>query len=100
MNIKEKNHKSFAKIVHLALRSSNLYLLFEHHEARQMNTISIALSEQRLSRLEEKASALGMTKEELVILSIDDMLRHPDEEFKRLVDEIMEENAELYRRLA
>ncbi len=65
-----------------------------------MNTISIALSDQRLSRLEEKASELGMTKEELVILSIDDMLRHPDEEFKRLVDEIMEENAELYRRLA
>ncbi len=65
-----------------------------------MNTISIALSDQRLSRLEEKASELGMTKEELVILSIDDMLRHPDEEFKRLVEEIMEENAELYRRLA
>jgi hypothetical protein len=65
-----------------------------------MSTISIALSDQRLAKLEEKASELGMTKEELVILSIDDMLSHPDEEFKKIVDEVMEENAELYRRLA
>jgi hypothetical protein len=41
-----------------------------------------------------------MTKEELILLSIDDMLSHPDEEFKKIVHEIMEENAELYRRLA
>jgi hypothetical protein len=65
-----------------------------------MNTLSIALSDQRLSQLEAKASELGMTKEELVHLSIDDMLNHPDEEFKTIVDEVMEENAELHRRLA
>lgn len=65
-----------------------------------MNTITIALSDERLSKLQKKATELGMTKEELVLLSIDDMLSYPDEEFKKIVDEIMEENAELYRRLA
>lgn len=65
-----------------------------------MNTLSIALSDQQRSQLEEKASALGMTKEKLVLLSIEDILNHPDEEFKKIVDEVMEENAELYRRLA
>jgi hypothetical protein len=65
-----------------------------------MNSITIALSDERVSKLQEKATELGMTKEELILLSIDDMLSHPDEEFKKIVHEIMEENAELYRRLA
>ena len=65
-----------------------------------MNIISIELPDASYNKMKEKAAELGFPLEELVKISVEDFLRHPDDQFKRIVDEILAENAELYRRLA
>jgi hypothetical protein len=65
-----------------------------------MNAITITLPEERLLKLKEMADSLGVTSEELVRLSIDDLLTRPDRAFEDATREVLEKNAELYRRLA
>jgi hypothetical protein len=64
-----------------------------------MSTITVALPEERLVELNEKARQLGVPPEELVRVSIEDLLTRPEEEFKRAVDYVLTKNADLYRRL-
>ena len=42
----------------------------------------------------------GITPEELVRISIEEMLTRPEEEFQRALEHVLNKNAELYRRLA
>lgn len=65
-----------------------------------MNAITITLPDERLLKLKEMADSLGVTSEELVRLSIDDLLTRPDRAFEDATREVLEKNAELYRRLA
>ena len=65
-----------------------------------MSAITITIPDDRLLKLKELASRLSVTPEELVRVSIDDLLGRPDEAFDRAVDRVLEKNAELYRRLA
>jgi antitoxin FitA len=65
-----------------------------------MTTITIGLTDDRALRLKEMAARLGVSPEELVRVSIDELLARPDEEFERAVDYVLKKNAELYRRLA
>lgn len=65
-----------------------------------MNVITITLPEERLLKLKEMADSLGVTSEELVRLSIDDLLTRPDRAFEEATRKVLEKNAELYRRLA
>ncbi len=65
-----------------------------------MNAITITLPEERLLKLKEMADSLGVTSEELVRLSIDDLLTRQDRAFEEATREVLEKNAELYRRLA
>jgi len=65
-----------------------------------MATMTIALSDECLLELEEKATRLGMSPEELVRVSIKELLARPDEAFEQAVDYVLKKNAELYRRLA
>jgi hypothetical protein len=65
-----------------------------------MSTVTITLSDDRLSKLEERASQFRVSLEELVQLSIEELLTRPDEAFRAAVEYILEKNAELYRRLA
>ncbi|MFY9611344.1 MAG: CopG family transcriptional regulator [Blastocatellia bacterium] len=65
-----------------------------------MTTITIGLSDDRALRLNEMAARLGVSPEELVRVSVDELLARPDEEFERAVDYVLKKNAELYRRLA
>jgi antitoxin FitA len=65
-----------------------------------MTTITITLTDDCVSRLEEKATKLGVSREELVRASIEGLLTEPDETVRRTVDNMLEKNAELYRRLA
>ena len=64
-----------------------------------MNVITITLPEERLLKLKEMADSLGVTSEELVRLSIDDLLTRPDRAFEEATRKVLEKNAELYRRL-
>jgi len=65
-----------------------------------MTTITIALSEERAKRLQELASRLQIAPEELVRVSVEELLARPDEQFQQALDRVLKKNAELYRRLA
>lgn len=66
-----------------------------------MNTITVTLPDDRIRKLEEKAAQLGVSPEDLVRFSIEELLTRPiDETFKQAVTYILQKNSELYRRLA
>ena len=65
-----------------------------------MTTIMIEIAEERLQRLRELAQRYGLPVEELIRVGVENMVNRLDDEFNRDVDFILEENAELYRRLA
>jgi len=65
-----------------------------------MTTITIAMPEERLLKLREAAARLGVSPEELVRVSIEELLAPPEEAFREAVDYVLDKNAELYRRLA
>lgn len=65
-----------------------------------MSNITITVPETQLTQLKEKAARLGITIGDLVLLSIEEILSRPDEEFRQTAEYVLRKNAELYRRLA
>ena len=65
-----------------------------------MTRITIALPDDRLLQLQEKSKIFGITPEELVRVSIEELLTRPEDAFQQAVEYILKKNAELYRRLA
>ena len=65
-----------------------------------MTTITVSLPDDRLQKLKEVALRFQIAPEELVRVSIEDLLARPEEEFRRALEYILIKNAELYRRLA
>lgn len=65
-----------------------------------MNTITLALPEDRLLKLKEMAGRLGITPEDLVRVSVEELLGRPEEDFRKAADYVLKKNADLYRRLA
>jgi len=65
-----------------------------------METITIAVADDRLSKLREIALDLNVTVEELIRLSIENLLRQPEAEFQQVMEYTLNKNRELYQRLA
>ncbi len=65
-----------------------------------MTTITVAIPDDRLLKLKERATRFSVSPEELVRVSIEELLSRPDEAFQHAVRYILKKNAELYRRLA
>jgi len=65
-----------------------------------MQTITVALSDEHLAKLQEIAIQFGVSPEDLAHASIEEWLTRPEEDFRRAVAHILDKNAELYRRLA
>ena len=65
-----------------------------------MGTITIILPDERLSKLEDRAADLGITIEDLVRLSVDELLAKTDEAFEQAVSRVLDKNQDLYERLA
>ena len=65
-----------------------------------MTTITIELPSERLQKLREMALKFGVPMEELVRVSVEDMLTQPEEEFRKAAQYVLKKNAELYKRLA
>jgi predicted transcriptional regulator len=63
-------------------------------------TLTISLSNERLSKLKEIATHLGVSPEDLVRASVEELVTRPEEAFERVVEYVLDKNAELYRRLA
>lgn len=65
-----------------------------------MATLTITLSKATLTQLREKAERLHIAPEDLIRISLEELLSRPDEDFQRAVAYVLRKNAELYRRLA
>ncbi|MEH2382626.1 MAG: DNA-binding protein [Nostoc sp.] len=65
-----------------------------------MNTITIKIPDERLLKLQETASNLGVSIEELVLMGIEEVLNKPNASFKGAMDYVLKKNTELYKRLA
>jgi predicted transcriptional regulator len=65
-----------------------------------MTTITIALPDDRLQKLQEIAIRFHVAPEELVRVSVEELLARPEEEFRRALEYVLSKNTELYQRLA
>jgi predicted transcriptional regulator len=65
-----------------------------------MTTITVAIPDDRLLKLQEIAARLQVTPEALVRVTIEELLSRPEEAFRQAADYVLSKNAELYRRLA
>ena len=65
-----------------------------------MITITIELPNERLQKLQEMAQRFGVSVEELIRVSVEDMLTQPEEQFRKAAQYVLKKNTELYRRLA
>ena len=65
-----------------------------------MVTITVTLSEDRLQKLEELATQFHIAPEELVRVSVEELIARPQPDFQKALDYILRKNKELYKRLA
>jgi predicted transcriptional regulator len=65
-----------------------------------MTMITISLPDDRLQKLKDIAAQFSVAPEELVRVSIEELLTRPEEDFRRALEYVLNKNAELYRRLA
>lgn len=65
-----------------------------------MTTLRITLSEKQMAQLQEKAKRYQIAPEELLRMSLEELLTRPDEDFQQAMEHVLTKNAELYRRLA
>ena len=66
----------------------------------QMSSITIKLQDEQVVRLQEIASRLGISVEDLARMSLVELLAAPDEKFEQAADYVLKKNEDLYRRLA
>ena len=65
-----------------------------------MTSLTIQLPDNRFSAVKEKAAQLGVSPEELVQASIEDLLARPEKDFEQAMKTILKKNLKLYKRLA
>lgn len=65
-----------------------------------MSSINVTITDEHLKKLKELAHHFNVAPEDLVRVSVEELLTRPDESFKQTVEYVMKKNAELYRRLA
>lgn len=63
-------------------------------------TLNLELDEQQVRRLQEVASRLSVSVDDLAKAAINDLLAKSDQDFERAATRVLEKNAELYKRLA
>ncbi len=65
-----------------------------------MTTITISISDDGLRKLREKASYYQVAPEDLVRVSLEDLLDRPTEDFNQALEQVLDKNRELYQWLA
>lgn len=65
-----------------------------------METITVPIPDDRLRKLKERARHFRVSPEELVRVSIEELLERPDPAFQDAVEYVLKKNADLYKRLA
>ena len=65
-----------------------------------MTTLEIPISEERLEKLKAVAQRQKVAPEELIQMTIDELIKRPEQEIIDVMDYVLRKNADLYRRLA
>jgi hypothetical protein len=65
-----------------------------------MTSITITLPDERMAELSELASQVGISPEQLVLVSIDELFTKREGNFRDVIEYLLEKNADLYKRLA
>lgn len=65
-----------------------------------MEELRITLSEEQMKQLRDAASRMGVDIEDIVRVSLDDLLSRPSEDFEKAAARVLEKNRDLYKRLA
>jgi hypothetical protein len=65
-----------------------------------MVTITVTLTDDRLQKLKELAAQFRIAPEELVRVSVEELIARPQVDFQKALDYVLEKNKELYKRLA
>ncbi len=65
-----------------------------------METITVTFTDDRLQKLRELAAQFQIAPEELVRVSVEELIARPQADFQKAVDYVLEKNKELYKRLA
>jgi antitoxin FitA len=65
-----------------------------------MATVTIPLSDERMDELKARAAQTGLTPEEFLRQCVEQIPEAPDQEFSEAAAQVLQKNAELYRRLA
>ncbi len=65
-----------------------------------MVTITVTISEERLQKLQNLAKQFNIPTEELLRVSLEELVARPQEDFQKALEYVLEKNKELYQRLA
>lgn len=65
-----------------------------------MHAITITIPDDRLVKLQETATRLGVSLEELILMGVDQVLNQSEQAYIGAAEYVLQKNAELYQRLA
>ncbi len=65
-----------------------------------MTTFTITLPDERVKKLQELAERFRVTPEELVRVSLEELLTRPTDDFQQALRRVLRKNTDLYKRLA
>lgn len=65
-----------------------------------MTSITVALSDDLMGKLEDLAKRHNIAPEDLVRASVEELVASPEEDFQDALEYVLEKNKELYKRLA
>lgn len=65
-----------------------------------MNSLTITLSEEYMAKLKALSNQLGTSPQELLQMSIEDLLAEPETAYQHAKRYVLKKNKELYQRLA
>jgi hypothetical protein len=69
-------------------------------EEAVMTTITVQLDDTKADLLRQKAKEFGLSPDQFVAASIEDLLAQPEPEFEAAVQKVLSKKKELYERLA
>ncbi|MEO0970218.1 MAG: DNA-binding protein [Cyanobacteria bacterium J06639_18] len=65
-----------------------------------MASITINIPDRQFQKIQELAQELSISPEELLRISLEEWLSHPQNDFSQAANYVLQKNADLYRRLA
>lgn len=65
-----------------------------------MSKITITIQDEHLQKLQDSADRLGVSLENLLLMSVEELINQQEQTFQTATDYVLKKNVELYQRLA